>query len=189
MRRSTLLNKSKSIILNNHIVDNILNNTLTTIIMPVTNKNLYSANDILYCKESVYVVPLSITEEFEKKNNIERTSFDETYSYYYTEKILDLNDFSGVVKSNTKNNCRCFIKVTKSVLCNTDYITDDIAKSLGFENKKELAESYNSYIKYYLDMTCKNECQKVNLFKNIYQFNKNPDIQLVSFERLESSDE
>ena len=146
MRRSTLLNKSKAIILNNHIVDKILNNKLTTVIMPVINKNLFSANDILYCKESVYVVPLNIAEEFEKKNDIERNLSDKTFSYYYTEKILNLNDFSGVVKSNTKNTCRCFIKVTKSVLCKTDYITDDIAKSLGFENKKELAENYNSYI-------------------------------------------
>ena len=150
MRRSTLLNKSKGILLTTEIVDKIINNEIKSVIIPVTNRNLYSNKDILYCKEQ---------------------SIDE----------------NGKIIVTTKDTCRCFIKINKYTLCKTDYITNEIAISMGFENIDSLIKNYNEYIKYYLEMTCRNECQKVTLFKNIYQFNKNPDIQIISFEKLESS--
>lgn len=151
MRRSTLLNKSKGILLTTEIVDKILNDEIKSVIIPVTNRNLYSNNDILYCKEQ------NIGE-------------------------------NGKTIVTTKDTCRCFVKINKYTLCKTDYITNEIAIGMGFENLETLIKNYNDYIKYYLEATCRNECQKVMLFKNIYQFDKNPDIQIISFERLESSD-
>lgn len=151
MRRSTLLNKSKGILLTTEIVDKILNDEIKSVIIPVTNRNLYSNNDILYCKEQ------NIGE-------------------------------NGKTIVTTKDTCRCFVKINKYTLCKTDYITNEIAIGMGFENLETLIKDYNDYIKYYLEATCRNECQKVMLFKNIYQFDKNPDIQIISFERLESSD-
>lgn len=151
MRRSTLLNKSKGILLTTEIVDKILNDEIKSVIIPVTNRNLYSNNDILYCKEQ------NIGE-------------------------------NGKTIVTTKDTCRCFVKINKYTLCKTDYITNEIAIGIGFENLETLIKNYNDYIKYYLEATCRNECQKVMLFKNIYQFDKNPDIQIISFERLESSD-
>lgn len=200
MKKSTVLNKGRSIIISPKILEKIRANKLNTIILPITNKELYEYGDYLYCKESIIAIPNSNVEtiSFIKTNfkpkieNIVEETYSDGYTYFYNltnnkvkKYIESHNDKFYSVKQCPKDLSRTFLKVNTSCVCDVKSLSDDMLKSLNCKDIKDLIKLWDDIVNYYLDINTKNESQKTKLYKSSYCYDSNPMVQIINVDNID----
>lgn len=188
MKKSTILNKGKSIILSPEILDKIRKNKLKTIIIPVFNKEIYEPGDLLYCKESYYVIPIKYKDDI--KLGSKDYVIDNGFIYLYdssASKILKSDDVKFFsIKQCAKNRTRTYLNVVSSCICNIDSVSnsESMMKSLNCKNKENLIILWDNTINYYLDLNTRNELHKIRLYKQQYSFENNPMVQVLTIDNI-----
>lgn len=191
MKKSTILNKGKSIILSPEILDKIRKNKLKTIIIPVFNKEIYEPGELLYCKESYYVIPIKYKDDI--KLGSKDYVIDNGFIYLYdnsASKILKSDDVKFFsIKQCAKNRTRTYLNVVSSCICNIDSVSnsESMMKSLNCKNKENLIILWDNTINYYLDLNTRNELHKIRLYKQQYSFENNPMVQVLTIDNVTST--
>lgn len=162
MKYTTLLGRSKPVILSNEQVNNIINGVQVAFIIPITNKDVYKVNDFLYVKEPAYM------------NN------DKNILFLNNLSEIDLSIYKPLnAKQLNKTQSRLFLRVTSSKYTSFDSINDSDLQNLGCNNKELLYKLWQDTIDTYKETYSKPLSDK---FINNNQIKNNPGIQICAIE-------
>ena len=169
MKKSTLLNKGQPIILTTEIINRIIDNQVTSVIIPLTNKSNLNNDDYLYCKEPTTVLPIESINDFKSDSNLNYIEYNDKCYFY------------GDINSNVKMASFKSLKINSSYICNIKSVSKETLKSFGCSDKKSFVDMWDSIVYTYLGST-QNSKTKNRLYKTHFSYKNNPLVQIITFD-------
>jgi hypothetical protein len=183
LKKSTLLNKGQPIILTTEIINRIIDNQITSVIIPLTNKSNLNNDDYLYCKEPTTVLPIESINDFKSDSNLNYIEYnDKCYFYGDINSNVKMASFKSLsAKQSPKDITRLFLKINSSYICNIKSVSKETLKSFGCSDKKSFVDMWDSIVYTYLGST-QNSKTKNRLYKTHFSYKNNPLVQIITFD-------
>ena len=185
MKKTTLLNKGRPLILTSEQSKNIQNEIISAIITPLTNKELFKPGEYIYCKEPTIIVPTDHKEDFISKYNLDNSMEFKGKCYFYGSIIVDEEFYIPTIsKQMPKDVSRLFLKLTSAYTCNIkSLINTSTMKLIGCNTEEELESLWETIIDNYLYST-KNDKLRNKLSKTLYYYDNDPIVQVIIFDKI-----